>query len=155
MGRFEHLRVRQIDSAVGPFREVLGSSPPEAGWGRTIREGLGMSLRQLASRMGLSKTAVAALEHNEASGSIRMKSLESLADALDCDLVYGLVPRGSLEAVIRNRAREVADRVVGRVSHSMELEEQGIPMSDRDRQVMEFAAELWQKMPRELWDDPL
>ena len=155
MGRFEHLRVRQVDSALEPLREIQDGTPPDAGWARAIREGLGMSIRQLAERMGVAKTTVATLERNEASGVIKLSSLRALGEALDCDLVYALVPRTSLVEAVRNRARLVAERIVGRVSQSMEIEEQGIPRSERERQVIDLAERLWQEMPQELWDDPL
>jgi len=155
MGRFEHLKVRQVDSGLEHFRQIPDVSPPDAGWARAIREALGMSIRQLAERMGVAKTTVATLERNEASGAIKLGSLKALGEALDCDLVYALVPRTSLEEAVRKRARLVAERIVGRVSQSMELEEQGIPVPERERQVTDLAERLWQEMPRDLWDDPL
>src|SRR5262245_27532719 len=74
----------------------LASRPPR-GWVRAIRDALGMSSRQLANRMGQSQPAVTKLERSEASGGARLDSLRRAADALDCDLVYALVPRTSLE----------------------------------------------------------
>ena len=155
MGRFEHLKVRQVDSGLERFREIQDVFPPDAGWARAIREALGMSIRQLADRMGVAKTTAATLERNEASGAIKLGSLKALGEALDCDLVYALVPRTSLEEAVRKRVRLVAERIVGRVSQSMELEEQGIPVPERERQVTDLAERLWQEMPRDLWDDPL
>jgi hypothetical protein len=37
----------------------------------------------------------------------------------------------------------------------MELEDQGIAVTERERQVVELAERLWQEVPRELWDDTL
>jgi len=37
----------------------------------------------------------------------------------------------------------------------MDLEDQAIPVSERERQVSDLAERLWQEMPKELWDDPL
>ena len=155
MGRFEHLKIRQVDSSLEPLRQLQDVIPPDAGWARAIREALGMSIRQLAQRMGVSKTTAATLERNEASGAIKLSSLEALARALECDLVYALVPRATLEETVRNRARRIAERTVRRVSQSMELEEQGIPVPEWERQVSDLAERLWQDMPRDLWDDPL
>ena len=154
MRRFQHLRIRQVDSALSPFREAREVSRPDQGWIRAIRESLGLSLRQMAERMGVSKTTAAALERSEAADSVKLRSLRAAGDALDCDLVYALVPRTSLEHTLRQRARLVAEWTVGRVSESMELEEQGIPASERDRQVEELAVRLWQEIPQELWDEP-
>jgi len=155
MGRFKHLKIRQVDSALAPFREIQELDRPEAGWTRAIREASGMSLRQLAERMGVSKTTAATLERNEAAGTVKLNSLRAVGEALGCDLAYALVPRTSLEDAVRQRARLVAERMVGRVSQSMGLEDQGIPVAEQERQAAEFAERLWQEMPQELWDDPL
>jgi len=84
---------------------------PERGWVREIREALGMTSRQLAARMGCSQPAVVQLERSERKGGIRLETLERCAAALDCDLVYGLVPRTSLDDTVRTRARDLARRV--------------------------------------------
>ena len=155
MGRFEHLRIRQVDSALEPFREIRKLTQPDSGWVRAIRESLGMSLRQLAERMGVGKTTAATLERNEAAGTIKLRSLRAVSDALECDLVYALVPRTSLEEGVRRRARLVAEGIVGRISQSMEMEAQGIPEMERERQIAELAERLWEEMPQELWNEPL
>ena len=155
MNRFKHLRIRQVDSALAPFREIPEADRPELGWVRAIREACGMSFRQLAERMGISKTTVATLERNEAADRIKLSSLRAVGAALDCELIYALVPRTSLEELVKRRARLVAESVVGRVSDSMDLEDQAIPMEERERQVSDLAERLWQDLPRELWDDPL
>ena len=155
MNRFKHLKVRQVDSALAPFREILEVGRPGTGWIRAIREASGMSLRQLAERMGISKTTAATLERNEAAETVKLSSLRAVGAALDCDLVYALVPHTSLEDSVRRRARLVAEKVVGRVSDSMDLEHQAIPVAERERQVSDLAERLWQEMPRDLWDEPL
>ena len=155
MSRFKHLKIRQVDSALAPFREILDVDRPGTGWIRAIREASGMSIRQLAERMGASKTTAATLERNEAVETIKLSSLRAVGAALDCDLVYALVPRTSLENSVKKRARLVAEKVVGRVSDTMDLEDQAIPVAERERQVSELAERLWQEMPKELWDEPL
>ena len=155
MSRFKHLKIRQVDSALAPFREILEMERPKAGWIRAIREASGMSLRQLAERMGVSKTTAATFERNEAVDAIKLSSLRAVAAALDCDLVYALVPHTSLEDSVKRRARIVAESAVGRVSDSMALEDQAIPVAERERQVSDLAERLWREMPKELWDDPL
>lgn len=151
MDRFHDLRIRQLDSALRTMRE-LGSRPvPRGGWIRTIREALGMSLRQLAGRAGLSKTATASIERNEERGVARLESLRRLAEAMDCELVYAIVPRTSLDEVIRTRARQAAERMVGRVADSMELEAQATSHPEREQLVSELVERL-RANPSELWD---
>ena len=42
--------------------------------------------------MGVTQPTVQRLELSEAEGAIQLKSLRRAAEALDCDLVYALVP---------------------------------------------------------------
>lgn len=66
---------------------------PSKGWIRAIREALGMSLRQMASRLGTSAPGARKLEESEANGTISLKSLRRAAEALDCIIIYALVPK--------------------------------------------------------------
>jgi predicted DNA-binding mobile mystery protein A len=127
--------------------------PPEGGWARTIREAIGMSQRQLAERMGVSKRTIQSAERNEARRKIQLESLQALAEGLDCELVYAFVPRESLQASLEKRAAELARRMVETVSTSMELEEQGVPDDEKQRQIEELASELLASRLRDFWDD--
>ena len=154
MGRLDDLRIRQLDETLTRIHAAHGQPAPRDGWIKTIRTALGMSLRQLAERVGLSKTAVHSIESNEPAGTVQLDSLRSLAEGLDCDLVYALVPRGhgSLQDILDRQAERIAEGVVSRVSESMELEEQGVEAGERTRQVQELKAELLRDRGRTFWD---
>ena len=68
---------------------------------------------QLAVRMGLSQPAVTQLERSEVAGRAHLDTLRRAAEALDCDFVYALVPRTSLEETVHARAVELATRDLG------------------------------------------
>lgn len=110
-----------------------------------------MSLRQVAARAGVSKTTAASAERNEVKGTAQLESLRRLADAMDCEFVYAVVPRVSLEETLQRRAREAAERMVGRVADSMELEAQGTSSAEREELVKELT-ERFRANPSELWD---
>ncbi len=150
--RFDELRVRQLDEALAPFQDLRYRPAPRGGWLRTIREALGMSARQLAERTGKSKTTVLSTERNEASGAVQLDSLRHLADALDCDLVYAIVPRTSLRQRLDGQAHAIASQTVDRVSASMELEAQGVSEDERARQIDELAEEVLRARKRDFWD---
>ena len=152
MDRLDDLRIRQLDAALEPFQSVRDRSPPKRGWARAVRTALGMSLRQLAERTGLSKTAVRSAETNEARGTAQLRTLQALAEAMECDLVYALVPRGSLEDVVARQAERKAEGLVRRVSASMELEDQGVGIADRRRQVQDLKADILRDRRRDFWD---
>jgi predicted DNA-binding mobile mystery protein A len=112
-----------------------------------------MSQRQLAARMGVSMTAAQSAERNEARGKIQIDSLKSLAEGLDCELVYVLVPRESIQGMLERRATQLAAEMVNRVSTSMELEDQGVSEEERQGQIMELAGSLLRDRPKNFWDD--
>jgi len=112
-----------------------------------------MSQRQLAARMGVSTTAAQSAERNEARGKIQIDSLQALAEGLDCELVYALVPRESIQGMLERRATQLAAGMVNRVSTSMELEGQGVSKEERQIQIEELAGNLLRDRPKIFWDD--
>jgi hypothetical protein len=60
--------------------------------------------------MGPSQLAGTQLEHSEVTRRAQLDSLRKAADALDCKLVYALVPLTSLENTSLTRARFLARR---------------------------------------------
>jgi predicted DNA-binding mobile mystery protein A len=128
---FRNLRLKQLDRALEPYRAAREVPRPSKGWMRSIRQALGVSSGELARRLGTSRQLPLQLEKGEAEDRITLKSLRAAANALDCDLVYALVPRaGSMQELIESRARtEAKNRVVG-VEHSMALEDQAVGRID-------------------------
>jgi predicted DNA-binding mobile mystery protein A len=124
---FRNLRLKQLDRALAPFRPAASAARPVKGWVRAIREAMGISSADLARRMGTSRQLSLQQEKAEAEDRITLKSLRTLANALDCDFVYALVPRAdSLEDLMSNRARMQAKKNVLGVEHSMALEDQAV-----------------------------
>ena len=94
--------------------QALASHGPtkEKGMIWNIRRALGMSARQLGQRLGVSQSAVSQYERGEVSGSITLSTLKQVAEALECDLVYSLVPRQDLNAMRKRQARELASSLM-------------------------------------------
>lgn len=151
--RFKNLALDQLDEAMPTLRKCAEVPRPPKGWARSNREALGMSLGQLARRVGVSRETIATLERSEARGTITLASLEKLARGLGCRVTYALVPEGgSLEGLRRKRAQEVARRELERVSHSMRLEAQGLAPERERRQLERQVQELLAGNPRRLWE---
>ncbi len=108
-----------------------------------------MSTRQLAGRLNISQPSVTALEQSEAKGSIELASLRRVAEALDCTLVYALVPKKPLEAMVRDRARAFLRRRREPIEHSMALEDQKVSVRDLEARLDEIIRET---NPRLFWD---
>jgi predicted DNA-binding mobile mystery protein A len=92
---------------------------------------------------------VVALEQSEAKGTIELATLRRVASALDCTLVYALVPNKPLEAMVRDRARAFARRRLEPVEHSMLLEDQKVTAKGADARLNEILRET---NPRLFWD---
>src|ERR1700734_2079114 len=117
---------------LGPAKRYAS---PVRGWIKAIRQALGMSTAQLANRLGIKQPSLVELEQSEAKGSIELATLRRVAEALDCTLVYALVPNKPLDAMVRNRARTFARRRRELVEHSMLLEDQRVPVKDADARL--------------------
>ncbi|MBC7564344.1 MAG: mobile mystery protein A [Gemmatimonadaceae bacterium] len=148
------LRLRQAIALLEPWQTLRSARAPSQGWVSTIRRGLGMSSAQLAVRMQFSRQSLEALEAREVAGTATIEALRRAADALDCDLVYALVPRqGSLDDVVTAQARRVATRLVGRAGHTMALEQQTVAGSETEQQIAVLTRRLLAEWPRGLWDE--
>jgi predicted DNA-binding mobile mystery protein A len=149
--RFKAHSRSRIDDRI----ESIGSSArfaiPVRGWIRAIRDGLGMTSAQLAKRLGISQPSVTALEQSEAKGTMELATLRRVAAALDCTVVYALVPNKPLETTVRDRARALLLRRRAPIAHSMLLENQAVPEGDMEARLDEFLRET---NPRRLWDEP-
>jgi predicted DNA-binding mobile mystery protein A len=115
---------------------------PAGGWLRATREALSMSIADLAQRLGVSPSTVLRFEQSERAGRIQLDTLTRVAEQLGCDVVYALVPRRPLEAVVDDRARELAVEELHGVGHTMELEAQGLAADRMAERIEELAEEL-------------
>ena len=151
--KFGALARRTLDQRLDPFRALAAQPQPPRGWIRAVRDALGMSSTELAARMGISQSGIPALERAEVDGSLKLDRLRRAAAALDCDLVYALVPRTSLEESVQRRAHTKAAAYLARVDHTMMLEDQRVADDAADRMLAEVAAGFVDK--RGLWTDPV
>lgn len=117
---------RSLDEKLTIFQPVEQHQPPAKGWIRALRDSLGLSSAQLGKRLGVRSQSIDDLEKSEAGGGISLDSLRRVGQAMDCTLVYALVPNTSLEAMVQRRAETLANAAVLGVSHTMALEDQQV-----------------------------
>lgn len=144
---------RNLDKRLNTLRHSEAVSRPPRGWIRAIREALGMTTSQLAKRLGVVQSRVTAIEKAEAKQTLTLASLEKAAHALDCRLVYALVPGEPLEERVEGRARLKARKRLESTSHSMVLEAQGVAEADEQQQLKRMVQRLLDKAGSELWED--
>lgn len=142
---------RHLDRRLSALRDGLTHVNPPRGWIRAIRDALGMTALDLGKRMGVSQAAVAQFEKAEKDGTITLKSLRSAAEALDCTLVYALVPRQSLEEIMRARAAILADQQLVRAHRTMSLENQALLPGDLRAERARLIEEILRDDPNRLW----
>ena len=126
---------------------------PPQGWLRSMREALGMSAQKLADRMGVSRPRVAMIEKAEKTGATTLKTLREAAEAMDCMLVYAIVPRTSLDQIVRDQAVKKADAELARLHHTMLLENQAMTPRDLSDERERLIHEIIAGSSRRLWDD--
>lgn len=124
---FRKLRVKQLERTLNAFSSARNQSRPQKGWIRAIREVTGLTMREVAQRLGGTAPHVAYLEKSEAEYRISLGKLREAADALGCELVYALVPKsGSIQELVESGAKAKAARNVRAVEHTMALEDQAV-----------------------------
>ena len=101
-------------------------SRPRSGWIKAVRGALGMSQEALAARLGISQPAVQQLESAEERSALTIRKLSEVAAALDCTLVYALVPNTTLEDTVVKQAESLVTRDLGYVGTTMALENQSV-----------------------------
>ena len=150
MNRNRQIARQRLDDRLSAFRPESRFAVPSKGWIRAIRDALGMSALQLGTRLSVKPQSVSDLEKSEAYGTIQLKTLRKAAEALDCTLVYALVPNSSLEDAVQTRAREIARKELARIGHTMDLEAQGLSQAEREAQIDEYVREHLRE--RDLWE---
>ncbi|MBU1193416.1 MAG: mobile mystery protein A [Proteobacteria bacterium] len=142
---------KQLDETLQVFLTPAAANRPSRGWIRAIRDALGMNMRQLSHRLGVSQSRISKIEEDELSGSLTVKTLEKVADQLDCVFVYGFAPRTTLENTARTQAARIAMERMNTVSHHMYLEAQ--ELSDKHaKEALENMIEEILESPSKLWD---
>lgn len=147
------LTLEQIDKKIKQITPLSKLSIPSEGWIYTIRQALGISLKQLGNKMHITPAGVKEMEKRESNDSITIKSLKDFASALDLKFVYGFIPKnGSLEKMIEKRALEIAQQIVLKTSHTMALEDQQNNPVRIKKAIKDRAQQIKNEMPKFLWD---
>lgn len=144
---------RQLDETLklfGPLKTVI---PPRKGWIRAIRDAIGMTGGQLAQRLNVNKQRVSRIEQDEKLGKVTLKTLRSVAEAMDCIFVCGFAPRDSLEQTVRNQAKSVAKKRMARSNQMMRLEKQELSEEEKGKALKTLIGEIISTMPKSLWDE--
>jgi len=116
-----------MDNQLSNQNVIQKLAKPNGGWVKAVREAISMSQKELGKRLSISQVAIDKLEDREIDGGVTIARLSAAAEAMNCDLVYGIIPKdGTFEELVHNQAQKVADSEIERISQTMKLEDQEI-----------------------------
>lgn len=90
-----HYEHRIEDQEVEPFLVdgILGFSQISSTWLKSTRNALGLTADVVAHNLGVIRSTYMGLEASEQQGAIRLRTLAAAAEAMNCELVYGIRPK--------------------------------------------------------------
>ena len=142
----------RLDARLQPLRDRQSATAvPRGGWLRVIRQALGMTRNDMAARLGLTSSTIVRIEASEQRETIQLDTLRRAASALDCELVYALIPRQPLEQAVEQQREKLVRALNAKVHTHMALEGQDTPGADMDTWRRDRAAasisdrQLWKR----------
>lgn len=100
-------------------------SKPAGGWLRAVRQALGLAQASVAQKAGLTQQNYERFERGETKGTLSIGNLQRAAEAMDCELVYYLVPRAKSFGELATRLDPDFAHLQAS-EHSMALEGQAV-----------------------------
>lgn len=153
MDENRQLLVNQLDKKLQPFVLAKATIKPDRGWVHAIRKTLNMTLEQFSKRLGITVDGARKLELREEEATITLKSLKDAAEALNLQLVYGLVPKGeSFKQMVQIHSNTLALEIVYGTHNNMELEDQAIENTELNKRAKDLAEKFIREGSKEIWD---
>jgi transcriptional regulator with XRE-family HTH domain len=104
---------RRLDAEMRHFRRAALERNPTNELLRAVRQVLGIPVMEVAGKMGVDRSVLYGLEMSERRKTITLKSLNRVAKAMGCRVIYGVVPVAGLtleelaeERMVSEQARE-------------------------------------------------
>lgn len=94
MTDLEKTRIRmEMDEELKEYRKLSKVHRGGRRWLKEVRQALGMSVTEIAHRLGCARSLVYRIEEAEGRGADRIDTLQEMARAMNCELIYAIVPR--------------------------------------------------------------
>ncbi|MFC1510063.1 mobile mystery protein A [Candidatus Omnitrophota bacterium] len=142
----------QVTKKIEKLQDYNDLGMPASGWIHCIREALGLSMDQLAKKVGIDQSRISRLENAEKKGDLKMSSLKKIAHGLGMSFVYGFVPQNTLEQMVRDQARKIAEEKMKHLDHTMALELQHLSVEDREKALDHMIDKILIEEPKDFWD---
>ena len=152
MNAWEEKLIReQLDKKIKIWKILLTPENRLTPWIKSIRIALGMTLQDLADRMGADKARISRIEKAEVEGDLRISTLKKVAEALEMEFVYGFLPKDSLDSMVKNQARKIAVSTLSKVNYSMRLEDQELSEEERKKALINLEQKILMEPPIDFW----
>lgn len=141
------LQIRALDKKTSDLKSAKNIVPQSSGWIKTVREAIGMTVSQLATRLGVTQPRITKMESNE--DNLKLSTMKKAAEAMNCEFVYYFKPRTTFQNLVDEQAQKKAVEVLKTVNENMALENQEIA---EDEAVKDFASDLINTKIKQIWD---
>jgi predicted DNA-binding mobile mystery protein A len=102
--------------------------------------------------MRVTKSLISNIEKAELSGKITIKKIQQIAEAMDCQFVYAVVPKKNVQEIINYHARKKAQEIVEKANKHMALEDQTLSNEEIEYEIDRLKQEILQELPSEIWN---
>ena len=141
------LQIRALDKKTSDLKSAKNIVPQSSGWIKTVREAIGMTVSQLAARLGVTQPRITKMESNE--DNLKLSTMKKAAEAMNCEFVYYFKPKTTFQNLVDEQAQKKAAEVLKTVNVNMALENQEIA---EDEVVKDFASDLINTKIKQIWD---
>ena len=141
------LQIRALDKKTSDLKSAKNIVPQSSGWIKTVRKAIGMTVSQLAARLGVIQPRITKMESNE--DNLKLSTMKKAAEAMNCEFVYYFKPRTTFQNLVDEQAQKKAAEVLKTVNVNMALENQEIA---EDEAVKDFASDLINTKIKQIWD---
>lgn len=141
------LQIRALDKKTSDLKSAKNIVPQPSGWIKTVREAIGMTVSQLAARLGVTQPRITKMESNE--DNLKLSTMKKAAEGMNCEFVYYFKPRTTFQNLVDEQAKKKAAEVLKTVNVNMALENQEIA---EDEAVKDFASDLINTKIKQIWD---
>ena len=99
---------RRLDRELRYFRLAAKVKNPTENLLRAVRQALGIPMAEMARAMKINPSVIFRLERSQARGKISLDAMERVAGAMECEVVYAVIPQDgkTLEQLAERRMWE-------------------------------------------------
>ena len=98
------LQIRALDKKTSDLKSAKNIVPQSSGWIKTVREAIGMTVSQLAARLGVTQPRITKMESNE--DNLKLSTMKKAAETMNCEFVYYFKPKTTFQNLVDEQAQK-------------------------------------------------